>query len=522
VTVSGWALDPDQPTVSGAVHVYVDGGGTALVADVSRPDVAAAFPGAGAAHGFTLSVTVPPGGHSVCVYAIDVDSPGRNTPLGCRAVATQTALPLGNADWFSIRDGQLTVKGWAFDPDHPTDAVDVHVYVNGAGSRVLADGYRGDVPFSHPGVGTAHGWEHEARVLPGPLSVCVYAIDLDVASRNSVLGCRTFTVPTPTTVTLPVGNWERAEVTLGRMVVSGWAVDRDSPTSSLEIHTYVDGANTVRYTGIARPDVTAAVWPSGPATGWQVDVAVAVGDHRVCVYAIDRERPWTNTSFGCRTVTRTETLPVAQWDDLSLDGTALTVRGWAFDPGQGPTYRTPVHVYVDGQFNSVWNYVERPDVQAVHHGAGGWSGWTYTLNVDPGLHRVCVYAIDDESSWRNTGLGCRSLTATHARPVGHWDFTAPSTGSWDNRTVDLAGWAFDPGAPQQALTIVVRVEWGQTGVDEHPVTADASRPDVGAVFPEAGPDHGWSMTIPLHVGQNQVCVDLVGLHETRTLQCRPA
>jgi hypothetical protein len=87
VAVAGWAFDPDAPTVSGAVHVYVDGGfAGAVTADGSRPDVAGVFPQAGAAHGFSWSATVAPGNHTVCLYAIDVQQSWSHTTLGCRTV----------------------------------------------------------------------------------------------------------------------------------------------------------------------------------------------------------------------------------------------------------------------------------------------------------------------------------------------------------------------------------------------------------------------------------------------------
>lgn len=83
VRLRGWALDPGTGSPI-AVHTYVSGGGaTARTADVSRPDVGAAFPGYGAAHGYDMSVTAPSGAQ-VCVYGINVGA-GGNALLGCRS-----------------------------------------------------------------------------------------------------------------------------------------------------------------------------------------------------------------------------------------------------------------------------------------------------------------------------------------------------------------------------------------------------------------------------------------------------
>jgi hypothetical protein len=89
LSLTGWVFDPDQPAVPSVLHVYVDGRGASVIAGRSRVDVARVFPVAGAAHGFEHSVTVAPGTHQVCVYAIDLDQPQRNNPFGCRTIITR-------------------------------------------------------------------------------------------------------------------------------------------------------------------------------------------------------------------------------------------------------------------------------------------------------------------------------------------------------------------------------------------------------------------------------------------------
>ena len=69
VRLSGWTFDPDAAEPN---HVVVIADG-ALLMDVaairSRPDVGAAYPGAGPERGFAVDVTLSPGSHSVCAYA---------------------------------------------------------------------------------------------------------------------------------------------------------------------------------------------------------------------------------------------------------------------------------------------------------------------------------------------------------------------------------------------------------------------------------------------------------------------
>ncbi len=86
ISVRGWAIDPDtaDPTI---VHVYIDDRlKGAVAADKDRTDVASAYPGYGAAHGFNGSFPVSAGSHRVCVYAINKAGAGDNPLLACRTV----------------------------------------------------------------------------------------------------------------------------------------------------------------------------------------------------------------------------------------------------------------------------------------------------------------------------------------------------------------------------------------------------------------------------------------------------
>ncbi|MCL2454422.1 MAG: hypothetical protein FWD18_03860, partial [Micrococcales bacterium] len=129
ITVSGWAIDP-ATNVSNQVHIYVSSVGYAVNANLPRPDVGAVF-GMGPERGFSATFPASPGRHAVCTYSIGVERP-QVTLLGCRTVDVVNRPPMGVIDAVAINEGQLTVAGWAFDPDSP-GSTDVHVYVNGVG-----------------------------------------------------------------------------------------------------------------------------------------------------------------------------------------------------------------------------------------------------------------------------------------------------------------------------------------------------------------------------------------------------
>jgi hypothetical protein len=82
VSVSGWAIDPDDEAATVDVHVYVDGGAGGFAA-ISADQVGAVADGP---HFYDLSFPLPAGPHTVCTYAINIGAGTTNTTLGCRSV----------------------------------------------------------------------------------------------------------------------------------------------------------------------------------------------------------------------------------------------------------------------------------------------------------------------------------------------------------------------------------------------------------------------------------------------------
>lgn len=185
--VSGWAIDPDDAAPI-EVHIYVGGQGVPIVADASRPDVAAVHPEYGDRHGFDVTLPLDAGLHHVCAYAIDRGGVV-NTTLGC--VVIDHASPFGSLDAVELRAGGTSVRvaGWAIDP-HSDEAIDVHVYVDGNGYVGRANISRPDITNVLPTAGPAHAFDVDVPVPPdaSTSTVCAYAIDVGGGS-NSLLGC---------------------------------------------------------------------------------------------------------------------------------------------------------------------------------------------------------------------------------------------------------------------------------------------------------------------------------------------
>ena len=107
IRVRGWTLDADSPTTSLDVHVYIGGAagdsnaeGHVIKANLERSDIAAAYPGAGSAHGFDAVISTSKSGNQpVYVYGINVGG-GGNALLnnsGARVnIIADTAAPTIN------------------------------------------------------------------------------------------------------------------------------------------------------------------------------------------------------------------------------------------------------------------------------------------------------------------------------------------------------------------------------------------------------------------------------------------
>lgn len=187
--VRGWALDRST-TAPTAVHVYVDGRPSrTTTASSARPDVAAAYPGYGSAHGYAVRVPAAAGTRQVCAYGIDTVAPGTNALLGCRTVQV-SGTSVGSLDAVTRASGRASVRGWALDPD-TAGAGTVHVYVEGRFAGALtASGARPDVAAAYPAWGPAHGFTGSVALPAGPATVCAYALDAAGAGGSVTLGCR--------------------------------------------------------------------------------------------------------------------------------------------------------------------------------------------------------------------------------------------------------------------------------------------------------------------------------------------
>lgn len=396
--VWGWALDPDA-SGSSWVHAYLDGRFVgAYYADASRNDVAEAYAGFGDKRGYSFNLTASTGTHRLCIYAINVNGGSKNTELGCRE-ATVGGSPVGPPPSTSSGPQELTVSGWAVDPD-TTSPMWVHIYVDGRfAAGAYADQERSDMNVYHT-FGSNHGYSATVTAGSGWHNVCVYGINV-LSGANSELGCTRAQVGGS-----PIGSVSDGQPGYGAIGVWGWAYDPDvvDPTA---IHIYMDGV--FAWGGAANlPSGDATIPPAyGTEHGFAARFQATSGRHEVCVYSLNFG-VGGNTRIGCFTTTVASADPVGALDSVTATSSAVQVSGWAIDADTRDAIW--VHIYVDGGFaGAALANQSRADVSTQHPGYVS-GGYSTSVSALPGQRNVCVYAINVGGGTTNTQLGCRTVT----------------------------------------------------------------------------------------------------------------
>ncbi|TFC27310.1 hypothetical protein E3O25_09305 [Cryobacterium sp. TMT1-3] len=398
IRLAGWALDPDTAN-SIQVHIYVNGVGTNITASNDRPDVGATWPSVGSAHGFDVTVAAQGiGPQQVCVYGIN-QGPGAIVQFDCRNVVGMTGSAFGSLDSVNVLAGEVTVRGWALDPDSSA-SIPVHVYADSAVSGITANAARSDIGRIYPAYGDAHGFSSTFSLGTGAHTICAYAIDISGSGTNAQLGCKSISVGG-----LPLGSLDSVVMSPGAITVSGWALDPDSVASS-EVHVYAGTTGVARMADQPRSDIGRAFPGYGDNHGYSTTMPATPGSQTVCVYGIDSGTPQSNSTLGCRLITPMSGSPIGSVDAVSVSSGVISVAGWALDPDT----RDPiaVHVYVDSTVGGASASLEREDIARAFPQYGAGHGFAYAVPASAGSHTVCTYAINTGPG-ESAPLGCSTI-----------------------------------------------------------------------------------------------------------------
>ena len=119
--------------------------------------------------------------------------------------------PIGSLELTgSPATGQVRVKGWALDPDAPTEALAINVVVGGREGQKGVETYelgqvanQSNAPTSPPRTSwpgrTTASTTSIVTIKSGPEPICVYAVNVALGG-NRLLGCRTTTIPVAITL----------------------------------------------------------------------------------------------------------------------------------------------------------------------------------------------------------------------------------------------------------------------------------------------------------------------------------
>ena len=392
--------------------------------------------------------------------------------------------PTGFIDRVTATADSVTATGWALDPD-TRDPIGIHMYLDGASQAFVADQSRPDVDAAL-GKGPNHGFSATMPATPGPHRACVWAINSDYGTPNTLLGCRDVTVvDTP-----PTGYVDSITTTSSSITGSGWALDPDT-NAPVSIEVTVDGGPKQTFTADAsRPDID-AVFHRGANHGFTFTVPATTGQHTVCIAALNANAG-PSTAFGCRTVTVSDRSPTGFIDSVTATSTTITAAGWALDLDTNDPIS--IQVALDGGAPQTFlANTSRPDLDPVFH-RGTNHGFTVTLPASAGQHSVCITALN-AGAGPATPFGCRTVSVGDRSPTGFIDSVTASATS-----ITASGWAIDLDT-NDPISIQMAIDGGTPQT----FLANTSRPDLDPIF-HKGTNHGYTATVMAAPGQHTVCI----------------
>ena len=280
----------------------------------------------------------------------------------------------------------------------------------------------------------------------------------------------------------PIGWLEGLAVTPSGIRVQGWTIDPDR-AGPIDVLIWMEGFQLLgRVTADDARGPLANAFPAyGANHGFDTTVNVPEGAHNICALAVGAGLG-SNTMISCRDVWVTSS-PFGIVESAASGVGGLTITGWSID---GDSVAPPsVHVWMDGTtfVGATSSSLRRADLGAIFPAYGDAHGFSASFAVPPGLHSFCIYALNAEGRGATTPLGCRDVNINTA-PIGSLDTVVRVPGG-----LRVTGWAIDP---ETVSPIFVHIYVDSVGTA---TTAGSRRPDVGAVFPAYGNDHGFDAVV---------------------------
>ena len=226
-------------------------------------------------------------------------------------VSVAAINPVGTLDNpTSPAPATVKVSGWAADGSAAGTALSVDVFIGGpegtAGVEkhtLTANQTRAGIPAEY---GANHGFELTvATAKRGTQQVCAIARNTGGGADTS-LGCKSVAIVSPD----PFGHYQAASSPkAGQVRVTGWAIDRSTPTTALKMQVIVGGPRGTRGAesyiidaNRRRDDVARSYPGTGSNHGFDATINTKKkGKQQVCVYALNTGTG-QDVNLGCRTV----------------------------------------------------------------------------------------------------------------------------------------------------------------------------------------------------------------------------
>lgn len=441
LTVTGWALDENDPTSARVVHVRVDGTRVATTtANLPISNFGSTHPRAGDNHGFSVTFPIAEGTHQICFHVSNVGL-GTSVDVAC-VTRTVSYSPSGKITRLTQAPGAVVVTGYATDPDTTaTTKVTVLLQQSHGKYKTLgtlpANGATGPKPgYSFTGQVALPG----PRFRPGNRTVCVRAKNLGSYGEDRIISCATKLLnwnPTAAISTLTQHS-PGARIT-------GWASDPDT-TAPIAVNVYGDGKKlaTVQANG-------AGATHNGH--NYTATIPLTDGKHTVCVIAVNVQFGSGNSAKVCKPVTLAFE-PYGKFETVTRakGSSNVVATGWAIDP-DSKTQPVPIQVSVDGGKPVTGKAnLPRPDVAKQHPGTGKNHGFAITVPANAGEHKVCVAALNILGGSGKVSLHCLVINAVHPKPASAPGSVTAIAGYGGARIVWSAPTS-DGGAPWTGYTV---------------------------------------------------------------------
>jgi hypothetical protein len=481
VTVSGYALYPDNDAASVGVAVNIGAGWYGLTADQHSEEGASDVPGASVNHGFVGTIPLAPGTYSACVWVTEPSGPAVNT--GCHTVTvpapTRTSFQL---DSIAGVAGGISLAGFALFPDTPATSVGIAVNIGSGWYGLTAN-----QPNSDSGAGTNHGFTGTVALAPGTYNACVWTTEPSGPAVNT--GCHSVVVPQrPRTV----ASFDAPTGSAAGISVSGYAVFPDAFGTAVGVAINIGSGWYGLTANQANANVGTAVPGADADHGFSGTIPMAPGTYNACLWVTEPTGGAVNNH--CYTVV----VPVAprtveHTDSVTGGVGSFSVAGWAVYPGS-LSATVGVALNIGSEWIGLTANEPSDEAQIAYPASTTDHGFSGITSATPGTYNVCVWVM--EPSGPAVNAGCQSVTVTAPPPAVAVFETATAVSGG----VQVTGYSVFPGDLPSNVGVAANV-----GSKWYGFTSNVPDAGEGTAYP-SNPNHGFSGFVPTGHGSQTVCM----------------